>query len=80
MVPPSNLAATAGDHHVTLAWTAGSGTTFIIRRSTVQGGPHTTIAHVLGSSISLGTGESAVVRAGGSADAALGVIGRLVVA
>jgi len=39
-----------------------------------------TIAHILGSGISLGTGESAVVRAGGSADAPLGVIGRLVVA
>lgn len=39
-----------------------------------------TIAHILGSSISLGTGESVVVRAGGSADASLGVIGRLVVA
>jgi hypothetical protein len=39
-----------------------------------------TIAHILGGGISLGTGESAVVRSGGSADAALGVIGRLVVA
>jgi len=39
-----------------------------------------TIAHILGSGISFGTGESAVVRAGGSADVPLGVIGRLVVA
>jgi phosphohistidine phosphatase SixA len=38
-----------------------------------------TIAHILGSGISLGTGESVVVRTGGSPDAALGVIGRLVV-
>ena len=39
-----------------------------------------TIAHILDSGISLGTGESAVVRAGGSTDAPLRVIGRLVVA
>jgi phosphohistidine phosphatase SixA len=39
-----------------------------------------TIAHIVGGGISLATGESVVVRAGGSADAPLGVMGRLVVA
>jgi phosphohistidine phosphatase SixA len=39
-----------------------------------------TIAHIVGGGISLATGESVVVRAGGSVDAPLGVIGRLVVA
>ena len=39
-----------------------------------------TIAHILGGGISLATGESVVVRAGGSAYVPLSVIGRLVVA
>jgi phosphohistidine phosphatase SixA len=39
-----------------------------------------TIAHIVGGGIALGTGESVVVRTGGSADAPLRVIGRLVVA
>jgi phosphohistidine phosphatase SixA len=39
-----------------------------------------TIAHFLGGGVSVGTGESVVVRSGGPADAALRVIGRLVVA
>ena len=42
---PTQLTATAGDGQVTLNWTAtpGTGITYNVRRSTVNGGPYTTL-------------------------------------
>src|SRR6185369_7331012 len=42
---PSNLAATAGNAQVTLAWNPSNGaTSYHIKRSTMNGGPYTQVA------------------------------------
>src|SRR5207237_236380 len=44
---PTGLAATAGNAQVALTWSSSSGaTSYILKRSTVNGGPYTNIATV----------------------------------
>jgi pectate lyase len=48
---PTGLAATAGNGQVSLTWNASSGaTSYNVKRSTVSGGPYTTIASVTSTS------------------------------
>jgi lysophospholipase L1-like esterase/fibronectin type 3 domain-containing protein len=43
--PPTGLSAVAGNTQITLSWTASSGaTSYNVKRSTVSGGPYTTLA------------------------------------
>ena len=45
LAAPSNLQATAGNAQITLAWSgAGGATAYNVKRSTIAGGPYTTIA------------------------------------
>ena len=45
LVPPSGLAASAGNHEVTLSWTAGGNATgYNIKRSATSGGAYTLLA------------------------------------
>lgn len=45
LVNPTNLTATAGDSKITLSWTTVTGATgYNVKRSTVAGGPYTTVA------------------------------------
>jgi fibronectin type 3 domain-containing protein len=48
LAPPAGLTATAGSQRVTLNWTASSeATSYRVARSTVSGGPFTTVASVV---------------------------------
>lgn len=49
---PANLAATAGDGSVSLAWSASNGaTSYLVRRSTTSGGPYAQVASVSGAAM-----------------------------